>query len=129
MAKRFNIAGNNDIETAYVDMYTGQLLDLFDQIATYQFQTNLTERERLFNQTWSRNLPFFETKLNSTNSGFLVGSKVTWADLYLSSILDNLGNRTNRVLEKFNRIKRLDQRIKSIPNIAKWLVKRPVTEF
>jgi glutathione S-transferase len=129
LAKRFNIAGNNDIETAYVDMYTGQLLDLFDQIATYQFQTNLTERERLFNQTWSRNLPFFETKLNSTNSGFLVGSKVTWADLYLSSILDNLGNRTNRVLEKFNRIKRLDQRIKSIPNIAKWLVKRPVTEF
>jgi glutathione S-transferase len=71
----------------------------------------------------------YESKLSSTNSGFLVGSKVTWADLYLSSILDNLGNRTNSVLDKFNRIKRLDQRVKSIPNIAKWLSKRPVTEF
>ena len=110
-------------------MYTSQLLDLFDQIARYQFQTNLTERERLFNETWSRNLPYFETKLSSTNTGFLVGSKITWADLYLSSVLDNLGNRSANVLQNFTRIKRLDQRVKAIPNIAKWLNRRPITEF
>jgi glutathione S-transferase len=129
LAKKFNIAGSNDIETAYVDMYTGQLLDLFDQIARYSMETNITVKERLFNETWSRNLAFFESRLNLTNTGFLIGSKITWADLYLSSVLDNLGNRTNSVLEKFNRVKRLDQRVKAIPNVNRWLKQRPVTEF
>ena len=129
LAKKFNIAGRNDLTTAYVDMYASQLLDLFDRIASYNFETNMTIKEELFNATWSANLPFFESKLKKTNTGYLVGSTLTWADLYLSSILDNLGSRYDRVLEKFPEIVKLDKMVKSMPRIAEYLKKRPVTEI
>lgn len=129
MARKFDISGRNDLETSYVDMYTSQLLDLFDRIGTYNFETNMTIKEQLFNATWSTYLPFFESKLKKTNTGYLVGSTLTWADLYLSSILDNLGNRYDRVLEKFPEIVKLDKMVKSLPRIAQYLKKRPVTEM
>lgn len=129
MAKKFNIAGKNDVETAYIDMYSSQLLDLFDRIGTYNFETNMTVKEQLFNQAWSTNLPFFESKLEKTNTGYLVGSTLTWADLYLSSILDNLGDRYMAVLEKYQRIVKLDKMVKSMPRVAEWLRRRPVTEL
>jgi glutathione S-transferase len=127
LANKFCIAGKNDIDIAYVDMYTSQLLDLFDQIGKYQFETNATAREQLFNQTWSTNMPIFENKLAQTNTGYLVGNALTWADLYLSSILDNLGDRYNQVLASFSKIKALDQKVKSVPQVADWLKKRPVS--
>ena len=129
MANKFDISGRNDLETAYIDMYTSQLLDLFDRIATYNFETNMTIKEQLFNATWSTNLPFFESKLVKTKTGYLVGSMLTWADLYLSSILDNLGNRYDRVLEKFPEVMKLDKMVKAMPRIAQYLKKRPVTDM
>ena len=129
MARKFDISGRNDLETSYVDMYTSQLLDLFDRIGTYNFETNMTIKEQLFNATWSTNLPFFESKLKKTNTGYLVGSTLTWADLYLSSILDNLGNRYDRVLEKFPEIVKLDKMVKSLPRIAQYFKKLPLTEM
>ena len=127
LANKFKIDGWSDIDRAYADMYTSQLLDLFDQIGRYQFETNATVREQLFTETWSANMPIFENRLAKTNTGYLVGSSLTWADLYLSSILDNLGERYNQVLANFSRIRALDQKVKSMPQIADWLKRRPIT--
>ena len=89
----------------------------------------MTIKEQLFNATWSTNLPFFESKLVKTKTGYLVGSMLTWPDLYLSSILDNLGNRYDRVLEKFPEVMKLDKMVKAMPRIAQYLKKRPVTDM
>ena len=72
-------------------------------------------------------MKIFEAKLNQTNSGYLVGSGLTWADLYLFNTIDRLGDSKHVAFEHNPTIEKHFNAIGNIPNIAKWLAKRPVT--
>lgn len=85
--------------------------------------------QTLATETIPRFLKFFDERVGKTGSGHLAASGLTWADLYLISVLDNLGDKREAALEHFKNLKALDQKVRTHPKIAEWLGKRPKTEF
>ena len=77
-------------------------------------------------------LKHIETQLNKTNTGYLVGNKLSWADLFLWHVIDNLSSpiyqNRDEVLSKHPLVKKHFEMIYNLPGVAKYLAKRPVTE-
>ncbi len=72
-------------------------------------------------------MKFFEARLSKNSSGYFVGSGLTWTDLYFTTILDYIGDKKATLLESFPAIKAHDEKIRNLPNIAKWIETRPKT--
>lgn len=77
-------------------------------------------------------MKYFEAKINKTSTGFIVGNKLTWADLFLYNVIDNLASpvykKREEVLDSFPVVKKHFDSISSLPGVAAYLAKRPVTE-
>jgi glutathione S-transferase len=128
------LAGDNENEAALISMYGHQLGDLFNQIAAFNNEDDEQEREvlgtRLFNQTWPLNLRFFETRLiRNGRNGFLVGNRYSWADLFLSELIENIPSSRINLLDNYPHVKNLNFAIRSLPQIRKWIATRPLSDF
>nr|AYN44502.1 glutathione S-transferase S7 [Brachionus rotundiformis] len=126
LARKSGLNGMNSIETALIDMYGAQMGDLFDALGN-AFNSNQTEN--FYKQVWPRNFQFFEDRLAKNGNGFLVGRRLSWADIYLSQFTDFLGDGREEMLKQFPLIKALDEKVRSIPGIANWIQKRPAGGF
>ena len=108
-------------------------MDLLGEMIKSHFEKdeNLKKelQTKLQNETLPNNMKLFESKLAKTNSGFLIGNALTWTDLFLYSILEWLQGSKDALLAHFPKIKAHNQLIPSIPNIAKHIATRPVTEM
>lgn len=82
LAKRFNLAGRNEIEETMISMYGDQVNDLMARI--FQIRNNDTAIENYYKNIFPNELGVFEERLKKTNSGFLIGENLSWADLYLT---------------------------------------------
>nr|AIT99308.1 glutathione S-transferase sigma 7 [Brachionus koreanus] len=125
LANEFGLYGRNNLENAVIDMYGAQLGDLFDAFST-SFNSNTTLS--FFTEVWPRNFQFFEDRLNKNGNGFLVGKRLSWADIYLSQMTDFIQNK-DEFLNKFPLVKALDKKVRSIPKIADWIKRRPDGDF
>ena len=91
-------------------------------------QARKTELEtKLTGETIPKNFKFFEDKLAKTNTGFLIGSSLTWADLYLYHVIDWIGSYKDTALASSPALQSYLAHITAIPNIANWLKTRPTT--
>ncbi len=128
LGKKLNLAGANEDEEALISMYAHQLGDLFTQIAASS-GGNDEETTRLFNQTWPLNLRFFESRLiQNGRNGFLIGNKYSWADLFLSQLIENIPLSRIGLLDNYPQVKRLNLNVRSLSQIRKWINTRPVTD-
>ncbi len=71
----------------------------------------------------------FENKLKSTNTGFVVGTGLTYADLELFDMIDKAAPHHSIIFQNYPLIEKHFNLVKNIPNIAKWLSARPVTSM
>nr|QUF59405.1 glutathione S-transferase GSTS6/7-3 [Brachionus angularis] len=139
LARQFDLNGRNPTETALIDMYGSQVADLFNNIKVLLYIAFIRNKHKkrfmnnasqaLMDETWKKNFKYFEKRLEINGNGYLVGYSLSWADLYLSQITDFLLNRKSQFLSNYPRIKALDDRVRSLPRIADWLRRRPVTDF
>ncbi len=110
-----------------------QANDLLNAFAAYKWEQNEDRKkalgEKLFNETVPANVKFFENLLAKNNSDYFVSNELTWADIVVFNGLEYFGARKDEFLEHAPLLKALDERVKSVPKIAEWLEKRPVTEF
>jgi glutathione S-transferase len=83
---------------------------------------------KLVKDVWPKYLKLFDERL-SKNNEWLVGSNLTWCDLYLVVVLEWIGLEGDVLLDNFVHCKALEKRVKSIQKIAEWIKKRPVTDL
>jgi len=113
-------------------MYVDQVTDLLNEMVKVHFESDEAKKAEITakfqGEILPKHLTIFETKLNQTNSGYLVGNNLTFADLFLMNILERLGDKKEEILNNFPTIKKHDKIIRAFPNISKWLHSRPVTD-
>jgi glutathione S-transferase len=113
-------------------MYVDQVTDLLYEMSKIRLEPDeskiLELTTKFHREILPKHLTIFETKLNHTNSGYLVGKGLTFADLFQMNILERLGDKKEEILNNFPTIKKHDKIIRAFPNIYKWLLSRPVTE-
>jgi glutathione S-transferase len=119
LSRQFGFDGDSEIEEALIDMYGEQLGDLFDAVAG----RNMSQEET--DKLLRTNINFFETRLSKNGNGFLVGSKLSWADIYLSQMTEFLGAEKEALLKDFPLVRKLDEHVRELPGVAQWIATRP----
>ncbi|PIC34770.1 hypothetical protein B9Z55_014324 [Caenorhabditis nigoni] len=67
--------------------------------------------------------------LEKSDSGFLVGSQLTWADLVVADNLTTLINAEFMDVGKEKMLAEFREKIIETPKLKEWIEKRPVTRF
>ena len=150
LARKFALAGRDDIEAAQVDDIVYALQDALNE----GFETFLKTRdeivgvlkflglaiphdndeekkkrmmERHLNVTVPTVLGQLEKLLKKRGGQFLVGNTWTWADIQTFFFCSQLVDK--EVIKKFPGVNELVRRVGEIPNIKEWMETRPNNPF
>lgn len=100
----------------------------FLDIAAYHYENNETAKEEKLKHSKER-VPYYLERLDAQvqkNDGYFVGGALTWADLTFVSLLDYLNYMMKEnIIENYDNLKQLKQKVEEIPAIKGWIEKRP----
>ncbi|KJH42597.1 glutathione S-transferase protein [Dictyocaulus viviparus] len=138
LARTFGFAGKTLFEAALVDSLGDRYTIYRERISPYyssvlsrkpanvikklKKEVLLPAREKFFGS-----LTIF-LKGNSVN-GYLVGDSITWMDVLIAEHAAEFSDRVPEFLDGFPEIEAHMQKVRSTPNLKKWIENRPVTPF
>lgn len=132
IAKRNNLYGANDIEEYEVDATIDFFGDLTNLVSRWHWEENAEQKKKLKEQV-DTTLLFTFQKLEEQvkkNGGFLVGGKLSWADLQITAHLEMFDNLLcTDVAKDFPELKKLKEKVRSLPKIKAYLDNRPKILF
>lgn len=132
IAKRNNLYGANDIEEYEVDATIDFFGDLTNLVSRWHWEENAEQKKKLKEQV-DTTLLFTFQKLEEQvkkNGGFLVGGKLSWADLQITAHFEMFDNLLcTDVAKDFPELKKLKEKVRSLPKIKAYLDNRPKILF
>ncbi|XP_040839472.1 glutathione S-transferase Yc-like [Ochotona curzoniae] len=124
IADKHNLYGKDIKERALIDMYTEGMADL-DRLILYHSFSSPEEKEKSLPQikekARNRYFPAFEKVLKSHGQDYLVGNKLSKADILLVEQLYNMEELDPTILSSFPQLKALKTRVSSLPTVKKFL--------
>ena len=128
VAERHGLAGSNDLENVEIASIMDCLNDLTQAFMKAIFERDETRKAELKKKFDEEDTPKFLSLLEKrvTAQGWLYGAKVTYVDLAFFNFSEGL---PAEVLAKYPGLKSVKDKVQALPNIAKWLKERPVTQF
>lgn len=131
LAKQHGLAGKDDWEALEIDVTVDTIHDVRTKIAAYHYETN-NEAKAAKLEVAKEVVPFYLERLDAQvqkNGGFFVGGALTWADLVFVALLDYLNfMMQSDIIEKYDNLKQLEEKVLALPAIKSWVEKRPQTE-
>ncbi|KAK3608733.1 hypothetical protein CHS0354_000999 [Potamilus streckersoni] len=135
IARDYGLYGVDVTEALRIDEIYEAVGDAIREIAKPFYEKDEEKKTEISKNLWEVVFPkflrFFEMRLseNEEKSGFLVGNKLSIADLALFNVLDIAeGWHGSPLLGNNPTLQALTERIKAVPEIAAWMEKRPVTD-
>ncbi|CAJ0932181.1 unnamed protein product, partial [Mesorhabditis belari] len=137
LAKRFGYYGENDFEAAQIDEFLDAFTDFFtEQKMFFPIYIGKMEgdkeaaRKELFEPARDKYFPIFvERFLKKSAIGFLVGSKLSYADLALAGQTLCLLDFMPDCMDKYPELVAHLDLVNSVPAIKEWIEKRPKNAF
>lgn len=87
-------------------------------------------KEHIRDVTAAKYLSKIEADLKISGGPYLIGSKITWADLFVAhfgQLLEEFADPS--LLQPYPLIKEHQQKVFSHPNVSSWISKRPAGPF
>ena len=134
LARQHGLAGNNDLAAAEADMVIDSLVELLGPMADMvreKDEQKVAEKRKVFTEeTLPSWLAAMEKVLMERGGKHFAGGELSWADLAVFNLIDNMKGRLGEVkMEQYPGLDQLTLMVRSLPNIAKWLEERPVTQY
>uniref|UniRef100_A0A8C2YTS3 glutathione transferase n=1 Tax=Chinchilla lanigera TaxID=34839 RepID=A0A8C2YTS3_CHILA len=124
IATKYNLYGKDVKERLLIDMYTEGMADLYEMF----IQLTVTPPDQIDakialikDRTKNRYLPAFEKVLKSHGQDYLVGNKLSKADILLTELLYTVEEFDASLLASFPLLQALKTRISNLPNVKKFL--------
>ncbi|CAD6195763.1 unnamed protein product [Caenorhabditis auriculariae] len=136
LANKFGYAGKTDEDKALADAFADQFKDFIQIIRPY-FSAIRTGKPQEDIDAAMKDivLPAYEEFFNlitehlkKSSSGFLLDCGLTYPDLTLAE-LTGWAQQWNAIDPKFTEVLEHQKKVHSIPQIKKWIEKRPVSEY
>ncbi|XP_071469414.1 glutathione S-transferase alpha-3-like isoform X1 [Marmota flaviventris] len=124
IAAKYNLYGKDIKERALIDMYSEGVADLNEIILQYPFLPPGDKDESLTQiKEKSRNcyFPGFEKVLKSHGEDYLVGNRLSKADVLLTELLYHTEELDSSILANFPLLKALRTRVSNLPTVKKFL--------
>ncbi|RMC17445.1 hypothetical protein DUI87_06027 [Hirundo rustica rustica] len=122
IAAKYNLYGKDLKERAWIDMYVEGTTDLMGMIMYLPFQPADTKEKNLalmIERATTRYFPVYEKALKGQD--YLVGNKLSWADVHLLEAILMVEECKADVLSAFPLLQAFKGRISNIPTIKKFL--------
>ena len=134
LAKRFGMAGEDDMAALILDGAVDAVKDLVQKFgATFKEkdEKKAALKKDLTENVIPRVLGGLEKLVAANNcvEGWFYGPKVSYADFYFSHFVTYLLAQAPDLLDKYPALKKLNESVTTLPNIAKWIKDRPETQF
>jgi glutathione S-transferase len=134
LGNKFGFIGKTIEENALVDSYADLMNDMLAGFIKAHYEVDPEKKKELFakyfNEGIKEFLKHFEKAITENKSGFLVGDRVTWVDLSFSVLWEWIPQEPKQALfTEFQSCKAHYEKKVSLPKIAEWFEKRPVTEM
>ncbi|XP_036024084.1 glutathione S-transferase alpha-3 [Onychomys torridus] len=124
IASKYNLYGKDMKERALIDMYTEGLMDL-DEIVLHQPYVPREEKEgnlaKIKDKARNRYFPAYEKVLKTNGQDYLVGNRLSRADVYLVELLYHVEELDPSILANFPLLKALRTRVSNLPTVKKFL--------
>lgn len=129
LAKEFNFYGNNNLEALKIDIVVNLSEDLIQAFAKSFREQDPAKKEEILQEvkkeTGPRFLGYFEKMLKDTGTGFVVGDKVTLADLVIYDISTGFLKVTvEDSIKDFPLVQKLVETVGEIGGIKKYVASR-----
>ncbi|XP_015714763.1 glutathione S-transferase-like isoform X1 [Coturnix japonica] len=124
IAGKYNLYGKDLKERALIDMYVEGMADLNELIMYHEFKIAKEKGHDLasiLDKATNRYLPVFEKVLKNHGQDFLVGNKLSRADVSLMETILLVEELKPDALAKFPLLKSFKARMSNIPTIKKFL--------
>nr|XP_011755125.1 glutathione S-transferase A1-like [Macaca nemestrina]XP_011755128.1 glutathione S-transferase A1-like [Macaca nemestrina] len=124
IASKYNLYGKDIKERALIDMYTEGIADLGEMILLLPFcqpEDKDANTALIKEKTKNRYFPAFEKVLKSHGQDYLVGNKLSRADIHLVELLYYVEELDSSLISSFPLLKALKTRISNLPTVKKFL--------
>ncbi|XP_077608996.1 glutathione S-transferase A2 [Crocuta crocuta] len=136
IATKYNLYGKDIKERALIDMYTEGVADLNEMILLLPLcppDQKEAKIAQVKEKITARYLPAFEKVLKSHGQDYLVGNRLSRADIHLVEVLYYVEELDPSLLASFPLLKALKTRVSNLPTVKKFLQpgsqrKPPITE-
>uniref|UniRef100_A0A8C5YJF5 glutathione transferase n=1 Tax=Marmota marmota marmota TaxID=9994 RepID=A0A8C5YJF5_MARMA len=124
IAAKYNLYGKDIKERALIDMYSEGMTDLNEMVLLYPYLPSRDKDGRLTQikeKSRNRYFPAFEKVLKSHGQDYLVGNRLSKADVHLTELLYHTEELDSTVLANFPLLKALRTRVSNLPTVKKFL--------
>ena len=134
LAKQFGMAGEDDFVNAILDGAVDATGDLGLKIMQFYYEKDDERKAAIKKDMEEKIAPRVLGGLqklaaaNNCMDGWFYGPKVTYADIIFTHIMSYVVLVLPDVLDKYPALKKLKESVEKLPNIAKWIKERPVTD-
>ncbi|XP_039078877.1 glutathione S-transferase A2 [Hyaena hyaena] len=136
IATKYNLYGKDIKERALIDTYTEGVADLNEMILLLPLcppDQKEAKIAQVKEKITARYLPAFEKVLKSHGQDYLVGNRLSRADIHLVEVLYYVEELDPSLLANFPLLKALKTRVSNLPTVKKFLQpgsqrKPPITE-
>ncbi|CAD5216302.1 unnamed protein product [Bursaphelenchus okinawaensis] len=130
-ARKYNLAGKDDIEQALVDSYADFFNDLTDNVWPYCMvimgleegdKDKLLEKAIAF--TENKFVKYFNKVYEASGSGYLAKSGLTWADLVAAEFYETAASFDLKFITDISNYKALHDNVKKVPELEEYYENR-----
>jgi len=134
LAKKYKLDGSNELESAKCDEYVGVAQDLRQEWRRYWFEQDPSKKQEIKKEFLEiiapRYLNRYSKVLEGNGGKHLVGSGLTWADLFITVFLELFEDTVDKsILKSYPILEAYKKSVYSIPQIKKSIETRPPYKF
>uniref|UniRef100_A0A0H5BQN8 glutathione transferase n=1 Tax=Bombyx mori TaxID=7091 RepID=A0A0H5BQN8_BOMMO len=129
LGKKAGLAGSNEWEDLMIDTMIDTFNDFRSSISKWFRESDEATKKRLEETLLNETVPFYFNKFNDhikNNGGYLANGKLSWGDIYFISIPEFMTTIWSDIIDKYEHIKALNDKVVNLPKIKAWIEKRPV---
>eukprot|EP00092_Neocalanus_flemingeri_P055911 GFUD01066215.1.p1 GENE.GFUD01066215.1~~GFUD01066215.1.p1 ORF type:complete len:209 (+),score=73.67 GFUD01066215.1:42-668(+) len=136
LARRFGLAGKNDVEGAEADQTVDAINDLTNSVVPVLNEKDEKKKAEMKKKVQTETMPnwlrMMERLLTSKGGNHFAGNQLTWADIAVYFFMETFKVRWMEHigepdLDNCPNLNKLLETVKNLPNIKKWEAARPDT--
>jgi glutathione S-transferase len=114
-----------------IKRFADEISELAESMINYFHNENDKKiEENFFNTLLPEYYGILNRKIEKNKSGYLIGDRLTWIDLFLFSVIEWLSDeRNHKLIESCPYLKAHCEKISNEKGIKEWLSTRPKTMF
>jgi len=129
LARKYKLFGSNPWEELLIDEVCESINDVVTDVMKWFFEQDEAKKAEISKSIGETTIPkfvdFLRLRMKDGQNGYIVGDKLSLADIAVFNIIDAMKSRGNTWFDTYDDVMAHYEKVKTNEGIAAWLGKRP----